>query len=379
MSAEQFCRLCEGGLDLLADFTVLPRVTSDARPWPAGGELAVCRDCGLVQHPDTLSWRAEAAAIYAEYGFYLQADGAEQAVFVSGQPRRRSEQVLDSALAVLALPEQGRAVDIGCGNGGMLTALSSRLPGWRLTGYDQDNRSAKLVEAIPGVEVLHVGPLGSLAGLFDFATLAHSLEHFQHPAKTLAAIRRQLTPDGALLVEVPDHRANPFDLVLADHACHFSPATLDATLRAGGFDPLTVTCAWVPKELSAVARPGPPQAPGPAECGARKGAEAGVAWLSALAAQARAAASTSKGVAVFGSSIGASWMVGLLGEAVTLLVDEDTTRLGHFHLGRPIVLPAQVPDGTTVLVPLAPAVGAAVVARLGQGPGEWLAPPRLTS
>jgi hypothetical protein len=53
----------------------LMRVTSDAKPWPAGGRIAVCRACGLVQKPITPEWLAEVAQIYAAYTIYFQSGG----------------------------------------------------------------------------------------------------------------------------------------------------------------------------------------------------------------------------------------------------------------------------------------------------------------
>jgi SAM-dependent methyltransferase len=377
MTSTSTCHLCGTITTEIAGFSALVRVTSDARPWPAGGRLVLCPACGLVQKPITPEWQAEAAEIYSGYWLYPQANGTEQAVFNAGMPRRRSDQLLDGVLGAASLPRTGRAVDIGCGNGAMLQALSGRLPGWRLLGCELNDRNRQVVEAIPGVERLHVGDIHSLPDGFDLATLLHSLEHFPDPVGTLALIAKHLAAQGTLVIEVPDHGRNPFDLVIADHCSHFTAHSLDQTLRAAGFVPSLVTGQWVAKELSALARPGGlRETEISPDSGAAARVARSVAWLEDLASQALAEAARGP-VAIFGSSIGGSWLVGLLGDKATMLVDEDPARIGQSHLGLPIVAPSQVPAKTPVLVPLSPEIAPALAARLCPPGGRWLAPPPL--
>src|SRR5262245_63243397 len=92
------CHVCSGhDLAEVPGYGRLPRVTSDCKPFPAGGQLAVCRQCGAVQKPATARWREEAAAIYRNYDIYFQSGGVEQAVFdpTAGSPRLRSRVLLD--------------------------------------------------------------------------------------------------------------------------------------------------------------------------------------------------------------------------------------------------------------------------------------------
>src|SRR3954454_19647145 len=92
------CHVC-GAQELgeVAEYTRLPRVTSDCKPFPAGGNLAVCRHCGAVQKAADARWRDEAASIYRNYDIYFQSGGVEQSVFApaAGLPRRRSQVLLE--------------------------------------------------------------------------------------------------------------------------------------------------------------------------------------------------------------------------------------------------------------------------------------------
>jgi 2-polyprenyl-3-methyl-5-hydroxy-6-metoxy-1,4-benzoquinol methylase len=79
---------------------------------------------------------------------------------------------------------------------------------------------------------------------FDVLTMYHTLEHLPNPVEQLKRVRTLLSPDGLLVVEVPNHD----DWLLgwlsayADfyyqeaHAYYFTPDTLKATLGRAGFE-----------------------------------------------------------------------------------------------------------------------------------------------
>lgn len=107
---------------------------------------------------------------------------------------------------------------------------------------------------------VHIGSLEALglpAESFDAVTLWHVLEHVATPASLLEAIWRVLRPGGALLVSVPNfdspeaRATGPgwFHLDVPRHLVHFTPETLDMTLRAAGFEPLETR--WFAPEFDA--------------------------------------------------------------------------------------------------------------------------------
>src|SRR4029078_2729137 len=92
------CAICgEGPIETVAAFLALPRVTSDCRPLPPGGDFGICAACGTVQKPADAAWSADATVIYNHYDMFRQAaERAEQAVFdqETGASPRRSALVL---------------------------------------------------------------------------------------------------------------------------------------------------------------------------------------------------------------------------------------------------------------------------------------------
>lgn len=242
--------------------------------------------------------------IYEGYRIYHQSNGLEQSVFAEGPaPVARSALLLDRLLARFAFPERGRLLDVGCGNGSLLRAFSSLMPSWTLAGTELDDRHRAEVEEIAGVEALYVCPPDGVPGCFALITLVHVLEHVPAPWRWMARLVRKLDED--VLVQVPDYRQNPFDLLIADHCTHFSWDVLEEVVRRAGFEPLLVADDWVEKEVSVVARRGRTrrEESAPSRCSETlAGLRGRVEWLNAVRDVARRASLLGP-FGVFGTSI----------------------------------------------------------------------------
>ena len=133
------CHLCgHTHVESVPKYSALRRVTSDCKPWAAGGWLGVCRACGGVQKRMDAKWRAEIEQVYSDYTIYHQSGGTEQAVFsaATGQGKARSERIVERLVQSGLACERGRLLDVGCGNGALLRACSWLMPGWSLAGTE---------------------------------------------------------------------------------------------------------------------------------------------------------------------------------------------------------------------------------------------------
>jgi SAM-dependent methyltransferase len=379
VAGEAACSICGGGtLEEMTDYRVLHRVTSDCRAWPAGGQLGVCRACGAVQKPADDAFLADIDAIYKSYTIYHQAAGAEQAVFeqASGLPASRSVKLLDTFRSRAGLKPTGRMLDVGCGNGATIRAFGEVAPGWTKAGTEFDGKYRAEVESIPSTEPLYVGPVEDVPGAFDVITMIHVLEHIVDPVAVLATLRGKLAPGGLLLIEVPHHPANPFELLIADHRSHFTADSLTRALVAAGYEIVSVATDWIPKELSVVARPATAAVtmPPPIDAAAaRERISDSLAWLRRTANHLRRLGAENA-LGLFGTSIAGTWLAAEAGNAISFFVDEDPNRVGRTYLGRPVYAPANVPAGTRVFVGLPSAVAAGICSRLAM-PGVTFIPP----
>ena len=363
------CHVCrEGALRTVSGYESLMRVSSDAKPFRAGGSLAVCENCGTVQKPITAQWLAEVEAIYGSYSIYHNAGGAEQNVFATQGRQSRSSRLIEQLRDRVPVPYTGRLLDIGCGNGATLRAFSQLMPGWSLVGNEQNDRYRTAVEAIPQVEAFHVGEPETVAGSFDLLTLVHVLEHIADPVAYLRRVTANATPRGTIVAQVPAHRQNPFDLLVADHCTHFSLESLTAVFEAAGLEVLAASDEFVPRELTLVGRPGRTPLPLPDIAGSLEFRLADIGreleWLNDLARRGRQLTATGP-IGVFGTSLGGAFLLGELGASLGFFVDEDPSKIGRVWEGRPILPPQDVPPEARVLLGLPDSVATVVKERLG--------------
>ena len=361
------CHICGlGELILLTDFAAFHQVTSDCKPWKTGGKKGCCAVCGTVQTVVDEAWRKDCHEIYSSYSVYHQGGGKEQAVFEAnsnaGTPR--SLKLLEKMTAEIALPTQGRALDIGCGNGNFIRSFAALRPEWELNGAEYNTIYEEIVRSIPGVKGFFSGDVREIPGSFDFVSLIHVLEHIENPVPFLQKIAA-LIPEGNLLIEVPFFRDNPYELLIADHATHYTPATLTRVLERAGFSVAAMHTDWITKEISAVAIPQGTSGAGTIlvedELAWAKEAVAYLAKVKNYAGEIRA---QTRAFGVFGTSIGGTWLYAELEGRLEFFVDEDAARMGKQHLGIDILNPTQIPAGSFVFMPLADAVARAVARRL---------------
>jgi trans-aconitate methyltransferase len=353
----------------------LPRVTSDCRPAERTGALVVCPSCCLTQTVVADDWRGAADQAYRDYAIYEAAGGAEQKVASVSGLQSRSKVIVERLAERRILAESGRLLDFGCGNGGFLRAFAERFPGWQIDGAETDQRHLAELKTIPRFERLHgVVDIGDLPGGYDAVSLVHVLEHIEDPAKALAALRAKANPGGLLFIEVPAWRSNPFALMIADHASHFTPATLQMVVNASGWTAVEAHGDWVPKELSLVAKHGGEDAVAVTRLEYAEETEAlqsAVRWLARVMAEGQAIASGSANFGLFGSAIAATWLYQGMSDRVRFFVDEDPQRAGRTHFGLPIFAPDEVPAESDVFVGVSPTISGVLLERLRSGPGRY--------
>jgi SAM-dependent methyltransferase len=359
----------------LEQFALLPRVTSDCKPWPAGGSLAVCETCGTIQKPADATWRDEIRRIYEAYQIYHLSGGAEQVIFSpDGAPAPRSRMLTRFVVDRLPARNPGRLLDIGCGNGSALANFSALLPGWQFDGSELSTTALPRLRTIPGFGTLHTG---RVEGEYDVVSLIHSLEHMEWPADTLADATRLLGRDATVFIEIPDVETSPFDILVADHRTHFTRATLRALAGRMGIAIDFLENTVIPKENTLLGRRGAVSIVNPDPAAGAMIAGRTLAWLAHVLDAAKATAARGAGFGIFGTSISGMWLYGALREQVGFFVDEDASRIGQEYEGRPILSPAQVPAGSSVFVPLARPIADRVVDRLRDRGAIYVAPPAL--
>jgi SAM-dependent methyltransferase len=227
---------------------VCPSCGSDRRDRHSiGGDTRLyrCADCGLVYAPEFV----DPDEIYvdgylsggSEMGFGLDIfDPFFQAYLGhAGDCRMR---LIDRTIA-----PPGRFLDVGCGSGEVMQAAHRH--GWTVQGVEPVAESARIAQD-RGLDVRQA--LLQDAGLpertYDVVSAFHVLEHMSDATGFLRLVARWARPGGYVVIEVPNFRsmhrrgygAEWPGLRPLEHICHFSPATMRATMRRAGLHPTRI-------------------------------------------------------------------------------------------------------------------------------------------
>lgn len=336
-------------------------------------EFSLCANCLAVQKAVTPAWHAIAEQIYANYDINHQSQGAEPMIFDSAKGSGpRCEILLRNFLDAVALPKEGRLLDIGCSNGNLLKSFHDLRPSWKLSGSELVDTWREAVLSLPGVERFYSGPdPKSYEGTFDVISLSHVLEHVPDPIAFLKQISGQLAKRGRILVASPDLRQNPIDLVIADHCTHFEEHSLAYVAEKAGLAVELLSASLLPKELVAILSPrsvasASQMASDQADTRGTDSRERCLFYFNLLEEvrkAARAMVGEKRPFGIMGSSIAACWMMLELDGRVDFFVDEDPHRIGHQLAGLPILGPEQVPTGALVFIPMSVPVAEKIIHR----------------
>jgi SAM-dependent methyltransferase len=139
---------------------------------------------------------------------------------------------------------EGVVLDVGCGGGLLLGMLQEQ--GLRVAGLDNSEIAASAARTSNGVSVvcgdLSCAPLRP--GSFSVVTMFHVVEHLPDAACYLRVAHELLSPDGRVVVQVPNASSWQFLLLgphwngidVPRHLVDYRESDLQALLERGGFE-----------------------------------------------------------------------------------------------------------------------------------------------
>ena len=137
----------------------------------------------------------------------------------------------------------GKILDVGCGTGEFLRHC--RMNGYEISGGEPNDKAGTFAREVNGIPVNRsLNDLIRDRMVFDCITLWHVLEHLHDLNETLERIKRMLTPDGVVIVAVPN--SNSWDAQkygrawaaydVPRHLYHFTVETMQALAANHGFE-----------------------------------------------------------------------------------------------------------------------------------------------
>jgi SAM-dependent methyltransferase len=107
-------------------------------------------------------------------------------------------------LTLLNLPQKGKALDFGCGNGVFTRLIKDILPGWEVYGVEISKIAVNNAQKKnPDCIFFEAGEAGSYKTQFDFLFSHHVIEHVQDLNETFELINSYLKPVSSQLHILP--------------------------------------------------------------------------------------------------------------------------------------------------------------------------------
>jgi 2-polyprenyl-3-methyl-5-hydroxy-6-metoxy-1,4-benzoquinol methylase len=192
------CNLC--GSD---DTTFMYTLSDLLFNTPAKSTLVRCNHCGLVyQNPRPTP--AEIGAYYPDnYECYQpRIQATKKSRLLTAIERYGLEKRCHK---ITRYRKTGKLLDVGCSIGLFLKGME-RFPGWQLSGVEISPYAASIARQDPQLAIYD----GSLddqefqPAAFDAITLWDVLEHLHDPNAAMGEINRLLSPDGLVVIRVPN-------------------------------------------------------------------------------------------------------------------------------------------------------------------------------
>lgn len=230
----EFCPLCNKAKSTLFDQRVFRGQKVINR---------LCQTCGLVYQSPRLTQPELTHYYEQEYRLTYQGSEGPDPKDLAAQ-RGRAQSLLQFVNERLV--QVSRHLDIGCSAGLLLLSFQNAYQ-CSSTGIEPGNAYREYAQAqgLTAYSTLEALEQTDEAR-YDLISMAHVLEHIPDPVEYLLHLRSTiLTPDGHLLIEVPNLYAH--ECFETAHMVSFSPHTLNQTLQKAGFEVITIKTHGQPR------------------------------------------------------------------------------------------------------------------------------------
>lgn len=201
---------------------------------------ALCLNCSHVQTPPL-----EDIASYYDTGYSFQLSNAEEDDIYSVQPDGaclfRSQHQADSVERLHELTEGLKILDYGCGKARTLSLLVGKHPGIVPYTFDVSDIYCTLWDRfVPKANQAPYSLPDGWRGGMDLVLSFFALEHSADPRGFVRQIAEVVRPGGKVHVVIPNMYRNISDLVVIDHAQHFSGASLRRLFEGAGYTDVVI-------------------------------------------------------------------------------------------------------------------------------------------
>ncbi|MBI2889505.1 MAG: methyltransferase domain-containing protein [Nitrospirae bacterium] len=136
-----------------------------------------------------------------EEGYWGRVEDPDGRVRDRMEEREQRLDDLGDILAYISTLPGGRLLDLGCGTGELLSAVSDK---WEVYGVELSAKAADVASQHGRVFTGRLRDAGFAKDHFDLVVMNHVIEHLPRPEEELGLVYGLLRPGGALIVATPD-------------------------------------------------------------------------------------------------------------------------------------------------------------------------------
>lgn len=362
------CRVCRTELGGAIYCASAPAITSLATLLDVPTAVYACSACAHCQSDDL----PNLDAFYdTNYKISLASEDHDQLFEVrDGKPVYRTDRQAEAAIRLLDIKPGAKTLDYGAAKAATLRKIFSQRPDVVPHVFDvSDDYRSHWESWLPGDACATYQVPARWSGRFDVVTAHFVIEHVSDPVATLSELRGLLAPGGKLFFSIPDWKQNTGDLLVIEHANHFSETSLRTAAWRAGLN-IDVLSRELPGAFVAVCSA--------SDCPARPSTDKVKSELDDARAMGaywtRAVATLEKSAALRGANSSAIFGVGFYGTLVhsrvarrvpvRCFIDNNPHSWSLPHFGLPVRPPAEMPDDVrTVYVGLNPSKARTIVAQ----------------
>jgi len=183
------CKVCRG----LSRFIL---ALDNLQPPPDKLKIYLCSNCGLLFVGDEIS---ESQLLRA----YIEADYSSLYSETEPTARKKASSCAEDLAALLRGENAGhKLLDVGCGTGIFLDAITMRFPQTEVAGFELSEEAARACR-LKGFRVFSGRSLAEVPARFSVITLLDVAEHVLRPDLLFGEIHALLNPGGFLYLHTP--------------------------------------------------------------------------------------------------------------------------------------------------------------------------------
>ena len=339
------CIICSHTeFDVILDYQNKKAVTSDNKVLQSSFVVQQCKRCFHIQKKVDKNFLDNLETIYKNYQSYALNEGKEEKKLTKdNKSTNRSQMILEYINEIL--PSKGKLLDIGTGTGVFLDEFSKYYD-WKLYAQDVNTTNKKTLQKIKNFQDFFIFKEDKIPEkYFDVISAIHVFEHVIEINGFLDNMKKSLTKNGFLLLQVPDINNNIYDIFTIDHISHFNQYILHNLLQKK-FKYVYFPKKQISREITVIATDSP------ISCfGTNKSIDIKVNITNKVNNLIHYLENIDEKIAIFGTSPTALFCAAVLNFNITYFLDENIDKHNKKLYERKILCPTKANEDIAILFP----------------------------